>query len=58
MSKYTLLISVPMNGSPSFFAATHSLPEPANGTKTYPFSGPWLHDFNSFSHNASGFCVG
>ena len=49
---------MPTNGRFRFFAAKHSLPDPANGTSTYPFVAGCLQERKSLSHKASGFCVG
>lgn len=55
---YSAFNSIPMNGRLLFFAAKHSLPEPAKGTRTYPSLAVCLHDLISLSHKAKGFCVG
>ena len=54
---YSSFISKPIKFIFSFFAATHSLPEPANGT-TNNVSSTFLDALISFSHSCNGFCVG
>ena len=56
-STYSLLISNPIKLIFSFFAATHSLPEPANGT-TNSVSSPFFYALINFSQSCNGFCVG
>ena len=49
---YSGLISKPTNFIPNFFAATHSEPDPTNGTRTSPsFSG--FADLISFSERCN-----
>lgn len=50
--------SKPIYCNDNYLAAKHSLPEPANGTKTLVIPYLFNEAFNNFKHNSSGFYVG